>query len=279
MGYLGPATKPYEIMSLDTIGGFGKSSSTSRFLHLLVDHFTRHAYILCSKTQNSSDFIKLLSQVQSEHKIGTLLTDQFGGLLSEEFSNYLGQNGITHIITAVDAAFSNGINERLNQTLVNRIRCRYNSSSARRSWVSIAHRCVAEYNDTPHSVTGFCPKYLMHGGLSSPLLKSLCPNISNLDSDRKLALDHSMRNHNLNKKRYDASRIDKSFKVGDYIFVENGNKLNRCKLDEIRIGPHPIVEKVSNSLYKVKCSDSHHGIRLFHISKMVPCHKQPNAAP
>ena len=41
MSHLGPATYPFEIMSLDTIGGFGGSRSTKKYLYLMVDHFTR----------------------------------------------------------------------------------------------------------------------------------------------------------------------------------------------------------------------------------------------
>lgn len=41
MSQLGPATTPFEITSLDTIGGFGGSRSTKKYLRLLVDHFTR----------------------------------------------------------------------------------------------------------------------------------------------------------------------------------------------------------------------------------------------
>lgn len=38
----GPPTEPFHIMSLDTIGGFSGRNSTHKFLHLLVDHFTRY---------------------------------------------------------------------------------------------------------------------------------------------------------------------------------------------------------------------------------------------
>lgn len=79
-----------------------------------------------------------------------------------------------------------------------------------------------------------------------------------------------MRNHEINKKRYDKNRIKKEFNVGDLVYVENGNKLNRHKLAEIRIGPFPIIEKLSKTVYRVECGDSNHGKRLFHISKIVP---------
>lgn len=63
MSHLGPATNPFEIVSIDTIGGFGGSRSTKTYLHLLVDHFTRFAYILTSRTQNANDFIKLIKKI------------------------------------------------------------------------------------------------------------------------------------------------------------------------------------------------------------------------
>lgn len=53
---LGPAEKPFEIVSLDTIGGFSSKGSTKKYLHLIIDHFTRYAYIATSKTQGANDF-------------------------------------------------------------------------------------------------------------------------------------------------------------------------------------------------------------------------------
>ncbi|CAB3240788.1 unnamed protein product [Arctia plantaginis] len=69
MSQLGPATKPFEIMSMDTIGGFGGSRSTNKYLHLLVDHYTRYAFIATSKTQNASDLINLTKKVLETDEI------------------------------------------------------------------------------------------------------------------------------------------------------------------------------------------------------------------
>ncbi len=269
LGHLGPPTRPFEIVSLDTIGGFDSGSSAKCYLHLLVDHFTRFVFISTSRTQNSTDFIKLIQSVHSKHPISTLLTDQIGGLSSNEFHQVLDSHNIKYIFTAVDAAFSNGLNERLNQSLTNRIRCRYNQEDSQRNWTSIANQCVTEYNSTPHSATGFAPNYLLYG-VRSPIFPEHLLTPSNLTEDRKLAFDSSLHNHNTNKKRYDRLRQDIEFLPGDFVFVENGNKLNRSKLDPIRIGPFPISEKISKSIYRIKTSDSFQGNRLFHISKLVP---------
>lgn len=117
MSHLGPATYLFEITSIDTIGGFGGSRSTKTYLHLLVDHFTRYAHILTSKTQSSSDFIKLVQKVTMQgNRISMILSDQYPGINSKGFKTFLEKENITIIFTAVNAPFSNGLNERLNQT-------------------------------------------------------------------------------------------------------------------------------------------------------------------
>ncbi len=129
LGHLGPASKPFAIMSLDTIGGFGGRRSTKRYMHLVIDHFTRFAFILTSSTQSTKDFIKLISKIKTDDnaEIEILLADQYPAITSDEFQNYLEKENINLILTAVDSPFSNGLNERLNQTLINRLRCKINS--------------------------------------------------------------------------------------------------------------------------------------------------------
>lgn len=173
MSHLGPATKPYEIMSIDTIGGFGGSRSTKKYLHLLVDHFTRYAFIITSKTQSATDFIKLIKNIAEKKKIETLLTDQYPGINSTEFKKYTKDNNIPIVFTAVNSPFSNGLNERLNQTLVNKMRCKKNGTEKKTAWTTIAQTCVNKYNETIHSVTGFSPSYLLYGTDISNLTKRI----------------------------------------------------------------------------------------------------------
>lgn len=156
MSQLGPADKPFQIISIDTIGGFGSNRSSKKYLHLLMDHFTRYAYISYSKTQLAKDFIKLVDQVLKNNKVEILLSDQYPALKSKEFKKYLKDHSVDLIFTAVDAPFSNGHNEKLNQTLVNRIRCALNSKK-RMAWTTVAIDCVKAYNSTNHTVTGYSP--------------------------------------------------------------------------------------------------------------------------
>lgn len=217
MSQLGPATKPFEIVSIDTIGGFGGQRSTKRYLHLLVDHYTRYAFIHTSKTQVAKDFIKIVQNTLEINKIDTILTDQYPGLNSKEFKNFLEGQNIRLIYTALNAPFSNGLNERLNQTIVNKIRCRINESTEKKAWTTIARECVNKYNITEHSVTRFTPKYLLDGTNTNLIPEELKEhkNAEDWKRDRKIALDNTIKSHEYNKKLFDKNRKENEFNTGD----------------------------------------------------------------
>lgn len=273
MSQLGPATKPFQYMSLDTIGGLAGNNCTHNYIHLLVDHFSRFAYFITSSTQKANDFIKLLNIVISRNNhIKNLLTDQYGGLTSNTFKQYLLQNNVNLFYTAVDCPFSNGLNERLNQTLINRLRCKINENNVNknRSWPTLFKECVNEYNNTVHTVTRFSPSYLLHGvsSLSSPF--DLFPSVSSLEQDRKIAFNRSQAQHIRNKKYFDKNKKFSTFQKNDLVYVLHGNILNRNKLDEIRTGPYKIVDKLSNSLFRVAAGFQKAESNVFHASKLYP---------
>lgn len=272
MSQLGPAEKPFQIMSVDTIGGFGGNRSSKKYLHLLVDHFTRYAYITCSKTQLARDYSKLLDQVLKDNKIELLLSDQYPALNSKEFKKYLKDHSVDIVFTAVDAPFSNGLNERSNQTLVNKIRCALNSREKKIAWTTGAKECVEAYNSTNHTVTGYSPRYLLNGEPTDLLPPELVEQIEpkKLEEDRQKAFLRSKKSHELNKAIYDKNRIYHKFKEGDMVYVTDCNKLNRSKMNEIRAGPFEIQEMVSDSICKINTGKGKKSLGLYHVSKLIP---------
>ena len=265
---LGPASKPFEIMSIDTVGGFGGNRSTKKYMHILVDHFSRRAFISTTKSQAAKHLIDLIDRVAARNEIGMILADQYAALNSTDFKDYLKRKNIALIFTAVDHPESNGLNERLNQTLVNRIRCRINSGD-KRSWSKIAKECVDDYNRTTHSTTKFSPNYLMYGERSEivpPELQQVC----NLEKDRAEALLNTIKDFERNKSRFDKNRREWEFRENDFVYVHSGNRLNRNKLDEIRLGPFKIIRRISDSIYEIDCGKQSRRANLFHCSKLIP---------
>jgi len=93
-----------------------------------------------------------------------------------------------------------------------------------------------------------------------------------LANDRKTAFLNSLRNHEENRLRINKRKdLEYVFKVGEMVYIDNGNKLNREKLDEIRSGPFPIVRKISSSIFVVDTGSKKNADQnIYHISKMVP---------
>lgn len=66
------------------------------------------------------------------------------------------------LFTAVGAAISDDLNERLNQTLVDKIRSSLNESQKKVGWTTIAKNVVEKY-ETEHTETKFASSNLLEG--------------------------------------------------------------------------------------------------------------------
>ena len=135
-------------------------------------------------------------------------------------------------------------------------------------WCSIATCCVSEYDSTVHSSTGFAPNYLLNG-IRCDIVPDEFLEPSDLVTDRKIAFERSVKSHEQNKAYYDKNDIEGSFEIEDKIYVENGNKLNRKKLNEIRIGPYLVIRKLCDSVYEIDTGRKFQRKKLYHISKMI----------
>jgi len=139
-----------------------------------------------------------------------------------------------------------------------------------RSWSAIAQDCVAEYNKTSHEVTGFSPDYLMNGGSQQVVPVELFKDSTDWKADRKIAFENSKRSFLKNKNRVDKNRREWEFKVDDLVYIRNGSKLNRKKLDEIRSGPFKILKKISNLIFEIQTGRKRKDSALFHSNKLFP---------
>lgn len=90
-----------------------------------------------------------------------------------------------------------------------------------------------------------------------------------LKKDRKIAFLRSKKSHEMNKAIFDQNRIDYKFQKGDMVYVMDCNKLNRSKMDEIRIGPFEI-EMISDSLCRINTGKNKKSLGLYHVTKLIP---------
>jgi transposase InsO family protein len=266
LSQLGPAEEPFDIISIDTVGGFNGYNSTKQYIHLAIDHFTRYLWTLSSKTQSSKDFINLIKSVSNTNKPKRILADSYTGIKSKEFVNYLEKQNIKIMFTTVNCPQSNGMCERVNQTIVTRLRCKINEQLTNVCWPKLLTNVTEEYNNSPHSVTTFTPKYLMFGIKPFELIVS--NSYPNLEEARKIAFEKSRENHNQNKLYYDKKHNPITLSPGDLVYVENKNDISRKKLEPLMIGPFKVLKKLSDISYEVESEKRGKSKDVFHISKL-----------
>lgn len=266
LSQIGPAKGPYEIVSIDTIGGLSGYNSTKQYIHVAIDNFTRFIWTLSSKTQSSKDFINLVKNIMQSGKPELIVADRYTGINSNEFLNFLDNNTIKFKFITVNCPQSNGICERANQTIMTRLRCKFNDNNQKVNWPKLLVQVVQEYNDTPHDVTTFSPNHLMYNK------KTIVNDELNLSLEkiREIAFINSQWSHEKNKYYYDKNHIQYTFNEGDLVYVENKNDISRRKLEPIMTGPFKVLKKLSDISYVIECRKKGKKSDIFHISKLKP---------
>lgn len=117
----------HDAIFIDTIGGFENYGSNKRYLHIAIDAFSRHVWHICSKNRTAKNFI-ILIQKQNNPMTNfekTIITDRYSANHSKEFRKCIQNLHESKIIyTFQNTPHSLGLCERVNRTLINRLRCR-----------------------------------------------------------------------------------------------------------------------------------------------------------
>ncbi|GBO26401.1 Transposon Tf2-6 polyprotein [Araneus ventricosus] len=193
-----PTDRPFEYLSIDTVGGFNYYNSTKKYLHLVIDHATRYVWAFPSKTETTETYANCLKQVFQIQVPTKLLSDRNGAFASSKFKRFLRNYSVKHLLTSSHHPQTNGKCERVNQSIVTKLKCKVNSSSTKTPWTKLLEQVINEYNLTPHSVTKFPPAYLLFGTLpySPPLTQNqIYPSV---EEARKLAKQNTIKYHDKN---------------------------------------------------------------------------------
>lgn len=126
----------------------------ARYCLIFVDDYTRKVfgYMIKAKSEVFSKFLefKSLAENQTGNKIKCLRTDNGGEYTSIELENYLKTNGIRHQTTVPYTPQQNGVAERTNRTLLERVRCMlFESNLDKRYWAEAMNTAVYLKNVSP----------------------------------------------------------------------------------------------------------------------------------
>ncbi|GFX33586.1 retrovirus-related Pol polyprotein from transposon opus [Trichonephila clavipes] len=205
-----------------------------------------------------------------EIKVAPAIFNRLIRRILTKFKKFLRNYNIKHLLTTAHPPQTNGKNERVNQSLVTRLKCKVNASSTKIPWTKLLDQVCNEYNSTPHSITKYPSAYLLFGLLpyQSPIDQN---NYYEPDDEaRGMASQRTVDYHIKNKSRYDARCIEKKFNPGDLVVYEEFQYPNTRKLSSLFSGPYEIIKQCSEVTYGINKPNSlaKKDSQIVHISKL-----------
>jgi hypothetical protein len=173
------ATEPLQHVHLDICGALETAIGGGRYMLLFIDDTTRHPdeYILKYKSEALEKFkeLKGLREQESGKQVKRFPTDGGGEYTYKKFTEYLKSEGTLQETTTPYTLLSNGVVERANRMIMERVRCMLDDAGlSKEYWAFAVSVAVYLKNCTPtRSIVGKTSYEAWHGSGRKPSLKYL----------------------------------------------------------------------------------------------------------
>ena len=135
---------PWQDLAIDLMGPFPSGEN----LLVVIDYYSRYQEVAIMKKTTSERIVTQLEAMFARHGIPrTIRSDNGPQFVSDEFKDYLRNNGIKHIRTTPYWPQGNGEVERQNRTLLKAIRA---SNAEGKDWRKELPNFLLAYRSTPH---------------------------------------------------------------------------------------------------------------------------------
>jgi transposase InsO family protein len=259
-------TEPLALFAMDTIVmGSAAKNTKAKYIQVLIDHHSRYVWAKSTKTNTAAAAISVLDDALKSVKLAPnprLLTDNGTNFRSKDFERYLKRHNIRHSFTSTYHPQTNGTNERVNGTIVTKLKL-LRQLSPHRKWSTLLPEAIDIYNQSIHSTTGFTPRYLLFG------LTEEGTTSSSLTEDRKMAVTRTEEFKRKKKELFDSKHKPMSLKVGDLVkkAIPTNHPMNN-KLTPRFEGPFEVVSQESGVNYRIVKVGTQAPVTLVHVSQL-----------
>ncbi|XP_054279190.1 uncharacterized protein K02A2.6-like [Macrosteles quadrilineatus] len=208
---------------------------------ILVDSCSKWIEVFYMSTTTSQHTIEKLRHCFATFGLpSTVVTDGGPQFKSSEFKEFMGKNGIHHILTPPFHLASNGLAERAVQTVKESFLKQMLHDAKCKSKRSTQHHIDAflfTYRNTPHSMTGLTPSELMFKFKPKTHLSPLKPHLTSQMEIKQEGITSTANNHR-GKPR--------SFVIDDNVYVRT------VRQEKIKWQPGVVTKVVSPVTYLVR---------------------------
>ena len=290
-------SRPMHQLSIDFLAIDTKAQTKCKIL-TCVDEFTKYAFGILVKSENAEKTAEALYRnIYTKFGIPEVVhSDQgatFVGKVLKELNNLL---GIRHTITTTYRPQSNGSCERLNSTLISRIRTL--QPREKKKWHFHVDSLVMAYNTTTHESTNTTPfqaMYGRHAKIPIDLLVHLpdqeenvpAKSVKSFTTEREKELRHaydtmkdSMDKRRSRSKRNFDNKLQKpiTFQPGDKVLVRKFVQKNKVD-DRFHAEIHTVIsQKDDVPLFLVQGCESG-TIKTIHRDHLILFHQAPPPQP
>ena len=260
-------TEPLELIAIDTIVmGNSAEQSKAKYIQVVIDHLTRYVWAFATSKNTAETIINVLSQLfKTVGYPKRILTDRATSFTSKSLKRFLAScpNPVRHSLTASYHPQTNGMNEKANGTITEKLRIAQ-LENPKRKWSSLLPNVVDQYNNTVHDSTGFTPKFLFWGKDGSNTITTP------LSEARQMAHDRTEQMRLKWKQEYDSRHRPYTFKPDDLVKHRiPKNRPDRNKLTPNYEGPYKIIRMIVPNAYEVLRPDSG-TTSAFNIEQLEP---------
>jgi hypothetical protein len=286
--------RPWESISWDFIVKLPRSKEPGTknsydSIFVIVDRLTKFAYFIAyNEATDAKDMAyHFLKHIVSQHGLpDEIISDRGSTFASKFWQELTAQLGVKSKLSTAYHPQTDGQTERTNQTLEQYLRCFVNYEQD--DWVKWLPIAQIAYNSSTSETTKLTPFYA-NKGFEPNFHKELLPGPGcekgMIEADKMKELHDALHKEisfvqQKMKKFYNRKRLEgPTFREGDMVYVHRTNiKTTRPsdKLDYKKLGPFPVLRKISDVNYEIKLPETMKIHNIFHIALLE---KAPDGEP
>ena len=230
------------------------------YMHVLVNHFTKHVFLFPSKLKNAEGAANaIITYISMFGRFSRVMTDPGSDYGSDVVAQLNAYFGTAHAFSLVDRHESNGV-EAVNRELKRHIQSLVHDKRFADRWSEPQVLGVITYhiNNQPSSESGFSAFDCTFGSMQSDFFRSMDLESADMAPDSKFVQELTLDIAAVQEKSRefqqllvatratDLSKPRNRWVEGDFVFIDNLAPLN--KLQAPRLGPYEVVSHYRNDV-------------------------------